>query len=170
VDKKYSILKLVLNESKADGSNHQTKGVIMKKFSWIYSLLLIAAGVAFAEEKCAGGVCPLPVAKDKTAKVSTTELSNLISSGAVTVIDARPGAPMGLPGAKSLTGKPTAEEAAKVIPSKDSPVVTYCGGVTCPLSPMLAKHLESLGYTNVREYPEGFSGWQAAGKPVTALK
>lgn len=77
---------------------------------------------------------------------------------------------MGLPGAKSLTGTPSAEEAAKVIPAKDAPVVTYCGGIHCPLSGNLAKHLKTLGYTNVREYPEGFSGWKAAGKPVTALK
>jgi rhodanese-related sulfurtransferase len=141
----------------------------MKKLSVLCSILTFATGMTFAAE-CAGGVCPLPGASKKPVEITTAELSVLVDSGTVTLIDARPGAPMGLPGAKPLTGTPSAEEAAKVIPAKDAPVVTYCGGVTCPLSPMMAKHLQSLGYTNVREYPEGFAGWKAAGRPVTALK
>lgn len=141
----------------------------MKKVVLLCSVLAFATGVSFAEE-CAGGICKLSGAGKKEATVSTAELDGLLAAGNVTLIDARPGAPAGLPGAKSLTGTPTAEEAAKVIPSKDAPVVTYCGSVTCSLSPKMAKHLQSLGYTNVREYPEGFSGWKAAGKPVAEIK
>lgn len=140
----------------------------MKKFSVVCSVLMFATGAVFAEE-CAGGVCPLPMA-GAAVDISTSELAGLVNAGTVTLLDARPGAPMGLPNAKSLTGTPTAEEAAKVIPSKDSPVVTYCGGIHCPLSGNLAKHLRTLGYTHVREYPEGFAGWKKAGHPVTALK
>lgn len=136
----------------------------------LLSCVLLAAGLAVSEN-CAGGVCPLPAAAGKEpVHVSTAELEGLLAAGGITLIDARPGAAEGLPGAKALTGEPTAEEAAKVIPSKDAPVVTYCGGIHCPLSARMAKHLQSLGYANIREYPEGFSGWKAAGKPVEALK
>ena len=143
----------------------------MKKLAVLCSMILFATGAAFSEE-CAGGVCPLPGAGDKPVEITTTELDGLVNSGAVTLIliDARPSAQTGLPGAKSLTGTPGAEEAANVIPAKDAQVVTYCGSTHCPLSGNLAKHLRTLGYTNVREYPEGFAGWKASGKPVTALK
>ena len=136
----------------------------------LLSCVLLAAGMVVADN-CAGGACPLPGAGGKEiVNVSTAELEGLLAGGGITLIDARPGAPEGLPGAISLTGTPTAEEAAKVIPSKDSPIVTYCGSVHCPLSARLAEHLQSLGYTNIREYPEGFAGWKAAGKPVKPLK
>ena len=141
----------------------------MKKFAVLCSILMLTADAAFAE-KCAGGVCPLPVAGAKPTEITTAELDGLVNTGTVTLIDARPGASMGLPGAKPLIGTPTAEEAAKVIPSKDSLIVTYCGNLNCFLSENLAKHLRTLGYTNVREYRPGYAGWKAAGKPVEALK
>jgi rhodanese-related sulfurtransferase len=125
----------------------------MKKLAVVCSILMLAALI-----------------RAEPIEVTTSELADLVKAESVTLIDARPGAPAGLPGAKSLTGTPTAEEAAKVILSKDAPVVTYCGSVSCPLSAKMAKHLQSLGYTNVREYPEGFSGWKKAGHPVEALK
>ena len=49
---------------------------------------------------------------------------------------------------------------------KDVPIVVYCGaGIR---SPMAAATLEDMGYTNVRDYPEGFLGWRQANLPVTA--
>ena len=75
-----------------------------------------------------------------------------------------------LPGAKSLTDKATAEEAAKLIPSKEHLVVTYCANPKCPASDRLAKHLTKLGYKNVIELPAGIQGWKEAGKPVEKAK
>jgi len=140
----------------------------MKQFAVLFSILMLAAGVAFAED-CAGGVCPLPSAGKAPDKVTTAELAGLIKAGSVIVIDARPGVTTGLPGAKLLAGQPTAQEAAKVIPSKNSPVVTYCGSTSCFLSENLAKHLKTLGYTNVREYPQGYAGWKQTGNPVVPI-
>lgn len=142
----------------------------MKIFVSTCLFLMFASGISFAAENCSGGVCPLPGAGEVPDKITTAELDKLITAGSVTVIDARPGAATGLPGAKLLAGQPTAEEAAKVIPAKDAVVVTYCGGIHCPLSGNLAKHLKSLGYTRVREYPDGFSGWKTSGKPVIPVQ
>lgn len=141
----------------------------MKQLALWFSILLLATGGAFAED-CGGGVCPLPSAGKAPGKVTTAELAGLIKAGSVTVIDARPGATTGLPGARLLAGQPTAEAAAKVIPAKDSPVVTYCGNTSCFLSENLAKHLQKLGYTNVREYPQGYAGWREAGNPSAPIK
>ena len=50
--------------------------------------------------------------------------------------------------------------------NKDVPIVVYCGaGIR---SPMAAVTLEDMGYTNVRDYPEGFIGWRNANLPVKA--
>ncbi len=48
--------------------------------------------------------------------------------------------------------------------SKDSPIVVYCGaGIRTPLA---ADTLQKMGYTNVRNYADGFIGWRKAGLPV----
>ena len=48
--------------------------------------------------------------------------------------------------------------------NKDVPIVVYCGaGIR---SPMAAVTLEDMGYTDVRDYPEGFIGWRKADLPV----
>ena len=87
----------------------------------------------------------------------------------VTVLDARSGKyddGRRIPGAKSLNSTSSAEEIAKVIPSKESLVVTYCSNLKCPASARLAKHLAGLGYSNILELPQGIDGWAAEGRPV----
>ncbi|MCX7805790.1 MAG: rhodanese-like domain-containing protein, partial [Planctomycetota bacterium] len=102
--------------------------------------------------------------------IKTDELAALIASGKpVVILDARTGKwndGRRIPGAKSLAPDASAEDAAKAIPAKDSPVVTYCGGPKCPASAKLAERLRNLGYTNVMEYHEGIQGWADAGKEI----
>ena len=48
--------------------------------------------------------------------------------------------------------------------SIDTPIVVYCGaGIRTPLA---ADTLQKMGYTNVRNYSDGFIGWRNAGLPV----
>jgi len=48
--------------------------------------------------------------------------------------------------------------------SKDTPIVVYCGaGIRSPLA---AKSLQDMGYTNVKHYPPGFIGWRKEGLAV----
>lgn len=47
---------------------------------------------------------------------------------------------------------------------KDTPIVVYCGAGY--RSPLAAKTLQDMGYTNVMHYPEGYLGWSKAGNPV----
>ncbi len=49
-------------------------------------------------------------------------------------------------------------------PSKDTPIVVYCGGNI--RSPLAAHTLKQMGYTNVRNYADGFLGWKQRGLPV----
>jgi rhodanese-related sulfurtransferase len=47
---------------------------------------------------------------------------------------------------------------------KDTPVVVYCGANI--RSPLAAYTLKQMGYTNVRNYPDGFIGWRNEGLPT----
>jgi len=48
--------------------------------------------------------------------------------------------------------------------SKDTPIVVYCGGNI--RSPLAADTLSKMGYTDVRNYSDGFLGWKKAGLAV----
>lgn len=50
------------------------------------------------------------------------------------------------------------------VPDKDTPIVVYCG--RNERSPLAALTLKAMGYTNVRNYPDGFFVWRDAGMPV----
>ena len=53
---------------------------------------------------------------------------------------------------------------------KDTEIVVYCGGPTCPMSRMAAEKLVKLGYGNVRAYEGGIEEWQAAGFPIKKVE
>ena len=50
------------------------------------------------------------------------------------------------------------------VSDKDAPIVVYCG--TNRRSPLALLTLKRLGYTNVRNYADGFPAWRDAGYPV----
>lgn len=104
-----------------------------------------------------------PAALDALIKAKTTLL----------IFDARPAKyddGRRVPGARSLTAMATAEEVAALAPDKNALIVTYCANLQCQASPALAKHLRSLGYTNVIEMPVGIEGWAAEGREVVSAK
>lgn len=72
-----------------------------------------------------------------------------------------------LPHAKWLSSEASEAEIQDTIPSKDSLVVVYCWGVSCPASGWLYDKLISLGYKNVYEYREGLQEWITKGFPTT---
>jgi len=52
----------------------------------------------------------------------------------------------------------------RVALDRDIPIVVYCGGGL--RSPLAAETLQKMGYTNVKNYSEGFFGWKKAGLPI----
>ena len=99
--------------------------------------------------------------------IDTAGLATLVRAKVpVVILDARSKVDKVIPGATVLTAKSTKEQVEKAVPEKDSLVVAYCANLKCPASKHLAKHLRSLGYTNVLVYPEGIEGWIKAGHPV----
>jgi rhodanese-related sulfurtransferase/glyoxylase-like metal-dependent hydrolase (beta-lactamase superfamily II) len=51
-----------------------------------------------------------------------------------------------------------------VVPDKATPIVVYCG--VSQRSPLAAEALIRMGYTNVKNYRDGFFNWKRAGLPV----
>lgn len=47
---------------------------------------------------------------------------------------------------------------------KDVPIVVYCGGNIRSI--LAADSLQRMGYTNVKNYADGFIGWKRQGLPV----
>ena len=47
---------------------------------------------------------------------------------------------------------------------KDTPIVVYCGANI--RSPLAADTLMKMGYTNVKNYSDGYIGWKRAGLPT----
>ena len=125
-----------------------------------------------------GGACTAAVAPEakvvESAVINPAGVDALIKAKTgVVVLDARSGKyddGRRVPGAKSLNAASTAAAVAKVIASKSSLVVTYCSNPKCPASGKLAKHLASLGYTNILEMPQGIEGWVAEGRPTETVK
>lgn len=52
----------------------------------------------------------------------------------------------------------------RAVPDKTTPIVVYCG--VSQRSPLAADTLMKLGYTNVRNYRDGFVNWRRAGLPI----
>jgi rhodanese-related sulfurtransferase len=101
-----------------------------------------------------------------TALISRDELRAAIDAGTVTVLDALGEAywaKQHLPGAIPLLAGDVPAEAARLLPDKAAPIVTYCSNSACPNSQQVATGLEGLGYTNVRKYREGIEDWVGAG-------
>jgi len=113
---------------------------------------------------------PCPAAEEREAALNTASLKKLLSSDAeVTLLDARSGKwddGRRIPGAEQLDASASEEEVRKMLPAKDSLVVTYCANTKCNAGPKLAARLKELGYKNVIEYAAGIEGWTSEGNEI----
>ena len=151
--------------------------LVWKPLGVVAAACLVLALVAGCSTcKVCGSKCAekMSAKSSQQAEINTEGLKVLIATGAkMTLLDARTGKyddGMRIPNALSLDPAAPAEEAAKVIPSKDALVVTYCSNTKCMASWKLASHLKELGYLQVIEYPQGIEGWMKAGNEVKKVK
>ena len=93
------------------------------------------------------------------------------AGGSPLLLDARSAVDYGngrIPSAVSLPydSVEDAFENVKVLLSREQPVITYCSGLECDDSFMLALFLREQGFTNVVLFAGGFEAWEKAGYPV----
>ena len=153
----------------------------MKKLLTLVAGITALLGWQVRADGCcgaAGATCKAACAPEvkavQAASITPAGLDALLkASTPLVVFDARSGKyddGRRVPGAKSLTDKATAEEVAKLVPTKEALIVTYCVNLKCQASPHLAQHLRSLGYSNIVEMPAGIEGWVAEGRAVESTK
>lgn len=147
-----------------------------------YALLPLAIVFSTAATAFAGDCCPskatattaqvIPASyssQENFPDMSLDELNQAIKAGKAVVIDVN--------GTRSFKkGRiPTAlnydalgeDGLAKALPAnKDTLIVAYCGGPRCKAYKSAAKVAASLGYTNVKHFSGGISGWKDAGMEV----
>lgn len=96
--------------------------------------------------------------------IDTDTLADMLDEGETVFIgDARPKGKYDIghiPTSKATPSDKLSKNLNWLPTDKDTLVVFYCGGVTCPLSPNALKIAKANGYTNVKAYVEGFPAWK----------
>ncbi|MBN9418283.1 MAG: rhodanese-like domain-containing protein [Candidatus Eremiobacteraeota bacterium] len=125
----------------------------MKKMIAAAAALVLSAGLALA---------------DNFPDISQSDLQTAIKDKKVVLLDCNGSDSYKkghIPGAIDFNAKEG--EIAQVLPKdKDTMIVAYCGGPKCHAYEQGAKAVSKLGYTNVRHFSAGISGWQEAKLPV----
>jgi rhodanese-related sulfurtransferase len=95
--------------------------------------------------------------------ITKSELKNVAESKSATIFDVNSEESFEkshVPGAIHFESHKT--DFAQMLPKdKNAMIVAYCGGPQCTAWKMAAKEACKLGYTNVRHFKEGISGWDA---------
>ncbi|MDY6774115.1 MAG: rhodanese-like domain-containing protein [Candidatus Nanohaloarchaea archaeon] len=64
-----------------------------------------------------------------------------------------------IPGSINIPLEDIGEEAVERL-ERDDDIVVYCSSPSCEASPKAAEKLESLGFTDVKDYSGGLSDWK----------
>jgi len=137
-----------------------------------FSLLFLASMVQAEVTGIPSGSYLQEEAEKKTQKINTADLKNMLDDELdMILIDIRTATEI-----QMMDGKIDAPQnvniprgwlefrVQRVALSKDIPIVVYCGvGLRSPLA---AETLQNMGYSNVKNYSEGFFVWKKAGLPV----
>ncbi len=114
-------------------------------------------------------IAPLP---EGVARITVEELRALIDrkAGGYVLYDSRPPAryhERHIPTAVSLPVPEVERLGEKAFPAdKNTLLVFYCGGLSCPLSPKSAQLAHSYGYRQLKVFREGEPGWKKAEYPL----
>jgi len=74
-----------------------------------------------------------------------------------------------IPGSRRVPVDHVGRELAATKLAKDTPVVVYCSGPSCPHSRQAAEKLVAFGFTNVALFEGGLEAWKASGRGVEGL-
>lgn len=112
-----------------------------------------------------------PVSVDPAKVVKTSEMKEIFDEKKGVIIDCRPPGRYNeghIPGAINIWFAEFDKHIDKLPKDKNQLIVYYCQGITCALTPSSARRAEALGYTNVKQYVEGFPEWKKNGYPVAS--
>jgi rhodanese-related sulfurtransferase len=117
---------------------------------------------------CAAAFFAVAVYAGQYPEIKINELKSAMASRQVTILDAngsRSWKSGHIPGAIDFDANQ--RHLASVLPKdKSALIVAYCGGPKCQAYQAAAKAAEKLGYTNVKHFTAGKSGWEEAGEKM----
>ena len=155
-----------INENNA---NHKTFRLIIKE------LLFICMWVSFGALTIWGadGFGLLPdtshVPSNTTLQVDFPVVYKLWKQKQAVFVDARSAAHFRrghIPGAINVPINRIVMHLKDLPTDKETPLITYCGSITCPNAYQLMDVLLGHGYYNVRFFPRGLRGWLALRYPL----
>ena len=105
---------------------------------------------------------------DSETAISVEDLEKAIKDGSVTLIDVNGSKSYAEGHIPSAIDFEASKDSLKdsLPEDKNALVVAYCGGPLCPSYKDGMKAAEELGYTNVKHFSGGISGWKKAGKEL----
>ena len=125
----------------------------MKKVFAAAAAVVLSAGLALAQQ---------------FGDISATDLQAAIQAKKLVLIDCNGTESYDsghIPGAINFSAQET--DLAELLPKqKDTLIVAYCGGPKCNAYRQGANEALKLGYTNVKHFSAGISGWKQAQMPV----
>jgi rhodanese-related sulfurtransferase len=74
-----------------------------------------------------------------------------------------------IPGSSRVPLDLLGREVAATALARDTPIVVYCSGPSCPQSRAAAEKLLALGFTDVRAFEGGLQAWTESGRAVERL-
>lgn len=112
------------------------------------------------------------IAEGNLGSVSAAYVKKLLDKKAgVVIVDARPERVFKeghVPTAINIPDRKFAKMTGLLPEDKKTPLIFYCGGLKCPLSPKSAAKAVELGYTDVKLFQAGYPAWQEAYAPKPA--
>ena len=136
------------------------------------ALLAFAAGATADDQRPLDGFAYLEAVNRRIVNIDTAELERLIAAEPrLVVIDVRHESEVNARGGmidarrEIIVPRGWLEfRMANEVADRSTPIVVYCG--INQRSPLAAETLQRMGYTDVRNYADGFFAWRDAGKPV----
>jgi len=150
----------VINEQKKSGDIALIKDNKLKKGHEVKVEYKEENGVKIATKLTAKPPVELPA----SMRISTAEVEKLVAKGSgYYLFDSRPLPRFqegSIPTAVNLPFPAFDKLAPKLLPAdKNAPIIFYCAGQTCNMSPGSATKAKALGYTNLKVYKDGMPAW-----------
>lgn len=141
------------------------------KHYFLTLICIFALSIIPAEAEIIDGNKMLESVNKQITNINTDELKNILDSDpSVVLVDVR------TPSELKITGTINRGQNINVVrgwlefqigdhaKTKDTPIIVYCGRNL--RSPLAAKTLERIGYTNVKNYSDGYFAWKEEFHPV----
>jgi len=146
----------------------------MANNSCFYFLLLLCLLNSLPVQACTNGQscgCGQEEILPSKAAISLQTLLSLIRAKVpLVIIDCREGLEMDdgkrIPGAKLLSPGSVSEKIAKLVPDRNTLIITYDDSKEDTRRKAVTEELIKLGYANIIDFPEGISNWIAAGNEI----